>query len=487
MIEKHLVRTNKVLILIHSILTVFITIGLISQLALSGKAPVFSIVPLVINIITYIGGWIAFAKGKNTYLYPRYIGIAFSILYFSMVAISDSSSTYPYMVPILIVLIVSLDIKLVTGISVAFVISNIMNCAIRISAAADINDAMETVMIQIILTISITVVSNKGVRLLDKFVKDSVEEISQIMDKNNETTGKIKSVASHVGERTSQVNENVLDAVGFAKTLNESMNNISTGINNIVGAISQQSMSSQTIQDNIDATFVQTESIVSNFKEIDADIAGGIKSMNDLLENVEEAKKENNNMIKATETLKTKAGEARGIVDIIINISSQTNLLALNASIEAARAGEAGKGFAVVADEIRSLSEQTKNETDNITQILQELAKDADRVSGLVEKTEILSKAQNDLVSDANERFTQIGVRIEDLSNSIADMKNQITDLKDANSDIVDSVMMLSSSSEEINASVTEACDISDKNVEIINGFADTVSEISDKIFELNA
>ncbi len=100
------------------------------------------------------------------------------------------------------------------------------------------------------------------------------------------------------------------------------------------------------------------------------------------------------------------------IIAAVQDFANQSNLLAVNASIEAARAGDQGKGFAVVAHEIKSLADQSKNATEKITEILQEIRKS---VASVVMATEEGGKA----VLDGVEQSRTAGKSIEDLSDSV--------------------------------------------------------------------
>jgi methyl-accepting chemotaxis protein len=73
----------------------------------------------------------------------------------------------------------------------------------------------------------------------------------------------------------------------------------------------------------------------------------------------------------------SKVGTVSGTIEAI---AKQTNLLALNATIEAARAGAAGRGFAVVASEVKSLAEATRQATLQISETVQNLGGEIDRL-----------------------------------------------------------------------------------------------------------
>jgi methyl-accepting chemotaxis protein len=73
---------------------------------------------------------------------------------------------------------------------------------------------------------------------------------------------------------------------------------------------------------------------------------------------------------KRIKRLGERSQEITGIVKLIDDIAERTSVLALNANMQAAMAGEAGRGFRVVADEVQRLAERSKEATDQISKLV---------------------------------------------------------------------------------------------------------------------
>lgn len=469
--QSHLNRNNKVLFITYIISGIFLTIGLISQLTMSELAPYQSIIPLILLILVVLGNIAVYITKGNTISYVRYVAISFSVFYLVMNLTSSSNTTYPYMVPFLIALIMSLDKVSVNIASIVFVLTNVVKVVSIAAAAADIQDVIETIMVEAIVAILVTIGCILGINNIIEFFDESVEEVNDAADKNHQVAAEIVKVAAVVNDKMVESKETLSQINNSMSAMNQSMQDISTGIGANTEAVSDQTEATRDIQEEIDNATATTRELGELSKVTAAAVNTGAKSMDELNICLNQAIDAANGMKASAGRLQQKSGEVRAITDIILGISSQTNLLALNASIEAARAGEAGKGFAVVADEIRSLAEQTKKATEDISSILDELATDAaDVVDKVDANAEISSNEQ--LYSDAaNKNFAEIKANIESLSANVNSMLVLMENINRANLNIVDSVSTLSASSEEISASTQEAANMGDRNMALLDNF----------------
>ena len=190
------------------------------------------------------------------------------------------------------------------------------------------------------------------------------------------------------------------------------------------------------------------------------------KYMDQLRQESEVLAKTNEAVSSSMKQLQQNVTNVKEITNTIFDISSQTNLLALNASIEAARAGEAGKGFAVVADEIRALSERTRQETENISHILEALEQNANETAKTVGRSVEVGTTQEEMIRDVAQQFTEMNANVDNLVSNISVIETMLGDLSNANTEIVNNITSLSASTEEVTASAQQSSELTDQNLE---------------------
>jgi len=147
------------------------------------------------------------------------------------------------------------------------------------------------------------------------------------------------------------------------------------------------------------------------------------------------------------------------ILDVIRAIAEQTNLLALNAAIEAARAGEQGRGFAVVADEVRNLAQRSRESTEEIDSVLNNLIEQNRQVSQKMNACAERSKHTIIQTERAHLSFDEIRISVVQIKNKVAqiakaaEQQNSSSDEINQNiSGISDSAMGIAKTSDSLAA-----------------------------------
>jgi methyl-accepting chemotaxis protein len=169
------------------------------------------------------------------------------------------------------------------------------------------------------------------------------------------------------------------------------------------------------------------------------------------------------------------------ITNLIANISEQTTLLSLNAAIEAARAGEAGRGFAVVADEVKKLSDQTKEASQAINNLLvniqEKSQKTADQVTGAIK----IVDEQTDAVKDANNSFKEVFESLQTIIDRIADLGDCVDKMMISRDKASEAMEVVSSVSEEFAATAQEVSASTEEHIESSEKLSELAKHIKEQ------
>lgn len=203
------------------------------------------------------------------------------------------------------------------------------------------------------------------------------DEIGELTKYFNGFIGKIREIVGTIFNSSKMLKESVAsmqvinDELGRAtETISVSMQNVSSGsveqsnmIQHIMSQTEEVNSQITNVMEKIDILLIQLESSKNSSIEGKKILNKEIEELKGLVLNTKELSNTVNELEKDSQDI-------QGIINIINQIFSQTSLLALNASIEASRVGEHGRGFSVIAEEIRKLSDESRESTEKIENII---------------------------------------------------------------------------------------------------------------------
>lgn len=417
-------------------------------------------------------------KRENTH-----IKMSFTYLIpYIVVSLTSSVKIYPVVFITVYALIVYQNVRLVAYGTGATVIVNIIDIGMSMMRGQMTPDDAASELISTILFGLFCMYTVLRIYYATK------ENMDQIQKQTNEAI----QVANHVGA----ISQDILDNF---HTITDGMHNITEQANENKGALSDissassvnseemnhQSELTQNIYGIVQETQASAERVQQNAQDVYEKVSEGVVLSEDMRMQAQEVSAD----IEATNQIVTDlVGQIQGvstITDAILAISSQTNLLALNASIEAARAGEAGKGFAVVADEIRTLAEQTKHSTEEITQIMNQLIlvanQSVEKMNRCVEGIQL----QNTKIDDVNGSFEQTKKNVGALKTMVDGIIDGVNEVSNNTAQIVNSVVSVSENTNRVFELSGNGVDGAEMICSTIQEFSDTIGRLHTKVEQL--
>jgi methyl-accepting chemotaxis protein len=227
---------------------------------------------------------------------------------------------------------------------------------------------------------------NKMIEHLDKYVKIIKEEISKLGSSAAQINSTIGEITASIAETSSAISETTSTVEEVRKTSEILLNKSGEAVEIADEAEEAGEHGAETIAEALEGFEIIKEQI-------------GVASQNIL-------------------RLSEHNQEIGEIVNWVKDIAEQSNLLAVNAAIEAARAGEEGKSFVVVAQEIKSLADQSKQATEKIKNILNEIQNGINNAVLATEKGEKVIHEQTEqaaLASEVIEKLTTSLAKVRDV------------------------------------------------------------------------
>jgi len=239
-------------------------------------------------------------------------------------------------------------------------------------------------------------------------IKDREDEIGVMMHGFKDMLDTLRTQTSDMLEGASTLASSISQITATVTQMATSSTETSSSIAEITATVEE-------VRQTVQVSSQKANQVVDVAKKASNVSDSGKRATDDTIQGIKRIKDEMEYIADSIVKLSEQTQSIGDIINAVNDLADQSNLLSVNASIEAAKAGEHGKGFAVVAQEVKSLAEQSKNATNDVTSILSDIQK---ATSAAVMATERGGKTVEDGVTLSAQAGESIGILSQNVTES---------------------------------------------------------------------
>jgi methyl-accepting chemotaxis protein len=279
----------------------------------------------------------------------------------------------------------------------------------------------------------------------------------------------LKNASTESGRSATEVAQAV---ESMAKASLEQTNQINQTVNNVTQLghlVKKVSNDSLRIADSSKKVAVSAQ----NGQKVSTDVVADIGVLYNIT-------KEINSII---EEINQSSERIKNISSLIEGLAGQTTLLALNAAIEAARAGEHGRGFSVVATETGKLAEQSKQSSEEISNVVVEMINRSIHAVKTIQKGVAQFEASKNLTTEAAFTFENIFQQLNDTLIKIQEVALSAQKMAEHNDQVITAISSVAAINEEgmaTNEEISAAAQQQSASAEEVAALANNLTEIVD-------
>ncbi len=479
-------RKNKFALIGWAVTVIIIAVAYLIQVLKAERTMGYYLLLLLLAFAPLAAGIVFYRRDTETKALRGIIAIGYTILYGFVLWTGATILTFVYIFPIMSVLLVYNDGKLLRNFAIVNIILNVISVAIKAVVLHMTESAViAEYEIQIFDVLLVFVIAIFACRIQSNINEEKMQTIEAQATQQESVLQSVQQATQVLNQRVSVIDRSAKDIEERSESAQASIEQIASGTSDVADNVQRQLEMSTGISGDLSSLTDISREVHERFQDTHRMSQEGVASINKLSQSAKLLEKTRDDVAVATDKLNRSVQEAKEILSLIRSVTDQTNLLALNASIEAARAGEHGRGFAVVASEIQKLSGDSGDATDKITEILETLSKEAGNVQEAVESLGTVSQRQGELVEETDRQFRSIGENIEHMSEEIDRQNEYLTQINDNNTQIAGSISNTSAYTQQLTANSENTMNMTKESLEGTREMTQSLNEILGEVRKL--